>query len=139
MFKRLLLYYTVQTPQDIIYKETFRSWMSEKKLQVHILVDTPDSSWANEKTDAPVLLEDIEIDPNNSAAAISGPAEMIKASVLKFLQRGLRPQDIYVTLYRNMSCGLGKCGHCGVGRFYVCKDGPVFNYDQIREANDIWD
>jgi len=39
---------------------------------------------------------------------------------------------------KNMSCGMGMCGHCRIGTYYVCKDGPVFTYDQIRDFPDAW-
>ena len=57
---------------------------------------------------------------------------MMHFTVLKLLERGYRPENIYLSLERNMSCGVGKCGHCRMGRYYVCKDGPVFTYTPSR-------
>ena len=33
---------------------------------------------------------------------------------------------------RNMKCAVGFCGHCQYGPHFICKDGPVFRYEQIR-------
>ncbi|MFW6190773.1 MAG: hypothetical protein ACOC49_03910 [Candidatus Bipolaricaulota bacterium] len=38
-----------------------------------------------------------------------------------------------------MSCGIGMCGHCQLGQYYVCKDGPVFTYDQVKGIPDLWE
>ena len=68
-----------------------------------------------------------------------GPPLMMRFTALKLLQRGYRPKNIYLSLERNMSCGIGKCGHCRLGRYYVCKDGPVFSYHQIQSNPRLWD
>jgi len=54
------------------------------------------------------------------------------------LEMGFKEEDIYLSMEKNMSCGLGKCGHCMMGDYFVCKDGPVFSYDEIKNYPDIW-
>jgi NAD(P)H-flavin reductase len=58
---------------------------------------------------------------------------------LKLLEFGFADKDIYLSMEKNMSCGIGKCGHCMLGKYYVCKDGPVFTYDQVKGYPKIWD
>jgi len=55
------------------------------------------------------------------------------------LDLGFKEENIYLSMEKNMSCGLGKCGHCRIGKYYVCKDGPVFSYDKLKDIPDIWD
>jgi NAD(P)H-flavin reductase len=138
-FKSLILYYSAKTPKEIIYKEAFKSWMHEEDFQVLRSVEAPDSSWAEYEGEASVLLDGLKADLNNSTIIISGPSRTMKLSVSKLIQSGCNPENIYLSVHRNMSCGLGKCGHCSLGKFYVCKDGPIFNYDQIKDVVDIWD
>lgn len=89
----------------------------------------------------PEILEPafLECNPDNGVAVICGPPVMMRFTVDKLLERGYRPQDIYLSLERNMSCGVGKCGHCRMGRYHVCIDGPVFSYDKINANPRLWD
>ena len=50
-----------------------------------------------------------------------------------------KPENIHLSMEKNMSCGIGKCGHCRIGPYYACKDGPVFTYDKLKELPNIWD
>ena len=68
-----------------------------------------------------------------------GPSVMMKFSTLKLLEFGFSPEQIYLSMEKNMSCGVGKCGHCMMGKYYVCKDGPVFTYEQVKGHPEIWD
>ena len=61
---------------------------------------------------------------------------MIKFTVIALEKMGFAPENIVTTLENRMKCGLGKCGRCNIGSVYVCKDGPVFTYDQIKKMPD---
>ena len=138
-FKRVILCYGAKTPQDIIYKDQFAGWMNNKNLEVYRSVDKADSSWKESTGVVPVLLDKVKVDLANSVAVVCGPPIMMKFVTLKLLQLGYAPQNIYLSMEKNMSCGLGKCGHCGIGRYYVCQDGPVFTYEQLKDNHEIWD
>jgi len=136
-FRKIILCYGAKTPKDIIYKNQFEKW---KKAGVKILrsVDKKDKTWRETEGVVTVLLDKIKIDKKNTVAIICGPPVMMKFATLKCLDLGIKDNSIYLSLERNMSCGLGKCGHCAMGPFFVCKDGPVFKYSQIRTIPDIW-
>ncbi|MDD5237207.1 MAG: oxidoreductase, partial [Candidatus Omnitrophica bacterium] len=85
------------------------------------------------------ILNDLPLDLKKAVGVVCGPPIMMKFVTLKLLELGFKPQDIYLSMEKNMSCGLGKCGHCRLGKFYVCKDGPVFAYEDIKNMHDIWD
>ena len=138
-FKRLILCYGAKTPQDIIYKEAFTRWMKDDKIEAYRTVDKADSSWEEDEGVVTVLLDKFRTDLKNTVAVVCGPPVMMKFATLKLLQLGFNSEDIYLSMEKNMSCGLGKCGHCGIGRFYVCKDGPVFAYEQIKDVFEVWD
>ena len=46
---------------------------------------------------------------------------------------GFEETQVYTTMELRMKCGIGKCGRCNIGSKYVCKDGPVFRFDQLDE------
>jgi len=138
-FKRIILCYGSKTPQDVIYKSIFTSWMKDKNLEIYRSVDKKDSSWKETEGVVTVLLDKFSVNLNNCAAVVCGPPIMMKFATMKLLNLGHKPENIYLSMEKNMSCGLGKCGHCAIGKFYVCQDGPVFTYDQIKENHEIWD
>lgn len=138
-FKRIILCYGSKTPQDIVYKDAFSDWMKNKDLEIYRSVDKADPSWKETEGVVTVLLDKFSVDLDKSAAVVCGPPVMMKFATLKLLKLGHKPQDIYLSMEKNMSCGLGKCGHCGIGRFYVCQDGPVFTYEQLKDNHEIWD
>lgn len=75
----------------------------------------------------------------NAVSVVCGPPIMMKFVTFKLIEKGFTQDKIYLSMEKNMSCGLGKCGHCRLGNFYACKDGPVFTYDKIKDYPNIWD
>ena len=87
---------------------------------------------------ANLTLDDVDMDIKNSVAVVCGPPIMMKFGTIKLLEMGYPEHDIYLSMEKNMSCGLGKCGHCMMGEYLVCKDGPVFTYNEIKDQPHIW-
>jgi len=107
-------------------------------LEILRSVDKAAPGWNETEGLVTVLLDKIEINLKNSVAVVCGPPIMMKFGTLKLMDLGYQPENIYLSMEKNMSCGLGKCGHCALGKYYVCKDGPVFRYDMIKDVPDIW-
>jgi len=135
-YKKVVLCYGAKTPGDILYRKSFPEW--KKKIEMHLTVDKKDSSWEGEEGVVTVLLDKVKVDLKNSVAVVCGPPIMMRFVTLKVLQMGYKPEDIYLSMERNMSCGVGKCGHCMLGKYYVCKDGPVFTWEQVKDIPDVW-
>jgi NAD(P)H-flavin reductase len=136
--KKVILCYGSKTPEDCIYKPYIEVLRNTPKFQVLRSVDVPDETWTESVGVATVLLDQVKVDIPNSIAVVCGPPVMMKYGTLKLLEMGYPEHGIYLSMEKNMSCGLGKCGHCMMGKFFVCKDGPVFTYDEIKEQPDIW-
>jgi NAD(P)H-flavin reductase len=136
--KKVILCYGSKTPEDCIYKPYIEVLRNTPKFQVLRSVDVPDETWTESVGVATVLLDQVKVDIPNSVAVVCGPPVMMKYGTLKLLEMGYPEQGIYLSMEKNMSCGLGKCGHCMMGKYFVCKDGPVFTYDEIKEQPDIW-
>jgi NAD(P)H-flavin reductase len=137
-FKKVILCYGAKTPEDCIYKPFVDQLRKVEKFEVYRSVDRADATWNEKEGVVTKLLDDIQIDVQNSVAIVCGPPVMMKYGTFKLLEMGYPEADIYLSMEKNMSCGLGKCGHCMMGKYYVCKDGPVFTYDEIKEQPDIW-
>lgn len=137
-YKKVYIKYGARTPADRIFKKEIDEWAEKERVDVDCTVDVGDETWRGKVGLVTTLLEGLEIDLKNSVAVVCGPPIMMKFVTLKLLDVGYQPKDIYLSMEKNMSCGLGKCGHCALGRFYVCKDGPVFSYDVIKDIPEIW-
>lgn len=136
-YPRVLMLYGCKTPRDMLYKGAFGGWGDE--LEIHKTADKADSSWDGREGLVTGLFEDIEVDVKKCVAVVVGPPVMMKFSSLELSGMGISDDRIIVSLEKNMSCGFGKCRHCLVGPYYVCKDGPVFEYGEIKDLPDVWD
>jgi sulfite reductase subunit B len=136
-FKKVLLRYGARTPTDTLYKNLLGKWA--KTIDVLTTVDTADKGYKGNVGLVTTILKDFPIDTKQAISIVCGPPIMMKFTTLKLLNLGFKPENIYLSMEKNMSCGLGKCGHCRIGKYYVCKDGPVFTYDKLKDIPAIWD
>ncbi len=136
--KKVTFCYGSKTPQECIYEPYIDELRAIPKFEVMRSVDKADGSWTEEVGVVTVLLDKININIEDSVAVVVGPPIMMKFGVQKLLEMGYPENKIYLSMEKNMSCGLGKCGHCMMGEYFVCKDGPVFSYDEIKGRPDIW-
>jgi NAD(P)H-flavin reductase len=106
--------------------------------QCHRTVDVADESWDGHVGVVTTLLDKVNFTLANAVVVVCGPPVMMKFGTLKLLQMGFDPNDIYLSMEKNMSCGYGKCGHCMLGDTLVCKDGPVYTYEEVKNFDHIW-
>ena len=135
---KVILCYGSKTPSDCIYKPLFDRLNSTDKFEAYRTVDKADEEWNGSVGVATTLLNKIRINMENSVAVVCGPPVMMKFGTIRLLELGYRDEQIYLSMEKNMSCGLGKCGHCMMGEFFVCRDGPVFTYKEIKHNPEIW-
>jgi len=136
--ERVILCYGSKTPADCIYKPLFNRLNNTSKFETYRTVDKPDEGWNESVGLVTNLLSKIDIDLKNSIAVVCGPPIMMKFGTIRLLEMGYKDDEIYLSMEKNMSCGLGKCGHCMMGEYFVCKDGPVFIYSEIKDRPEIW-
>ncbi|MCK4393530.1 FAD/NAD(P)-binding protein [Candidatus Bipolaricaulota bacterium] len=138
--KSVVCRFGARTPDDFIYKEAiFGPWQEIEGVDMKLTVDKADDNWKGNVGVVTTICNEQDVDVSNTVAVICGPPIMMKFATLKMLEFGFKPTQIYLSMEKNMSCGFGKCGHCMIGKYYVCKDGPVFTYEQIKDYPNIWD
>ncbi|MCK7528467.1 MAG: hypothetical protein MZV64_68315 [Ignavibacteriales bacterium] len=127
--------YGARTVSDLVYKQEIEEWKSMKDVKTIVTVDPggETSGWKGEIGFMPAIVEKVAPSSENSVAIICGPPIMIKYTLPVMLKLGFMKENILTTLENRMKCGLGKCGRCNIGSVYVCKDGPVFSYQQLKE------
>lgn len=130
-FGRVFLLYGARTPDDMLYTDEFASW-EENDIQVYQTVDRADESWKGHVGVVPMLFYRLRLDPKKTTVLTCGPEIMIHFVIYEALARRIPKERIYVSMERNMKCGVGFCGHCQFGPTFVCKEGPVFSYAAIE-------
>ncbi|MFC1794727.1 FAD/NAD(P)-binding protein [Planctomycetota bacterium] len=128
-FKNVILMYGAKNPDDMLFKYELLNLIDRADVKCLLTVDKDESGiWKTHIGVVPTLFDQVEIDPNDTYAAICGPEIMFKFVLDELLQRNFPKDRILMSLERNMQCGVGKCGHCMVGYKYTCLDGPIFTY-----------
>jgi sulfhydrogenase subunit gamma (sulfur reductase) len=125
--------YGARSPQDLVYKKELKEWEERPDVDFHVTVDVGDTTWDGPVGFVPPFLKQINPPPKNKVAFTCGPPIMIKLVVQALEEMGYADADIVTTLEMKMKCGVGKCGRCNIGDKYICRDGPVFTYEQLRE------
>lgn len=138
-YNKIVVRYGAKTPKDIVYKSSIPEWAKKDKVDFVTTVDLGDETWKGNVGIVTTIVKDLPVDLNNSVSIVCGPPIMMKFTTFKLLDIGYHPKDIYLSMEKNMSCGIGKCGHCRIDKFYVCQHGPVFKYEQIKDAHELWD
>jgi sulfhydrogenase subunit gamma (sulfur reductase) len=133
-FKDVTIIYGARTVNDLVYKHELKEWEERADVNLVTTVDpggeTPE--WKGQIGFVPTVLDRLAPDCENTIAIVCGPPVMIKFTFPVLTKLGFKDEDIFTTLENRMKCGFGKCGRCNVGTVFVCKDGPVFTYAQLK-------
>ena len=132
-YGKVVLLYGARTPKDILYIREVETWRSRLDLEIHVTVDRAVGDWHGNVGVVTTLIGKAPFDHLNCTAMVCGPEIMMRFTALELIRRGVPSQDIYVSMERNMKCGIGLCGHCQIGPRFVCKDGPVYKYNEVKD------
>ncbi len=132
-FREITIIYGARMPGLLLYKEELTQWQEKGEVKIVVTVDQGDKDWKGKVGLVPNVLEEVAPSSENTYAVICGPPIMIKFTFPKLVALRFPNERIYTSLERRMKCGIGKCGRCNIGHLYVCKDGPVFSYEQLEK------
>jgi NAD(P)H-flavin reductase len=131
-FGKFVLLYGTRGPSDILYFRQLEDWRARFDFDVHVTVDRAFGPWKGNVGVVTTLIPKAHFDPLNTVALICGPEVMMRFTILELLKKGIPEDKIFISMERNMKCGIGLCGHCQFGPHIVCRDGPVFPYSVVR-------
>ncbi len=140
------LLHGAREPGDIIFKQEFSRWLAGGAVKIGLTADNPGGGTARVDEDLKVnirsglitgLIGPLRIDPARTVAFICGPEIMMRFSARELMLKGMAGADIHVSVERRMKCGTGHCGHCQIGPWFACMDGPVFTYGQLKGLPDV--
>lgn len=127
------LLYGARGPQELLFQEDLLRWRESGDVNLHVTVDRADEQWRGRVGVVTTLFGLLPpLDPARTVVVIIGPPVMFKFVVLEVLARRIAQRNVYCSLERRMKCGVGKCGHCQANNVYVCLEGPVFKYGQLK-------
>lgn len=136
-FGRVDIVYGSRSREDLVeYREITEEWMHEENFHVHLTIDREQEGWDGHVGFVPNYVKELDFKPENTCVLICGPPIMIKFTLPGLIELGFDKTQIFTTMELRMKCGIGKCGRCNIGNKYVCKDGPVFRFDQLDELPD---
>ena len=132
-YGKITCVYGARSAGELLYKEELKAWESSPDIDLHLCVDKLGAdAWPKTEGLVPNVLKQVVPSAKNAIALVCGPPIMIRFTHPVLEALGFKPDDVFLSLENRMKCGIGKCGHCNLGPKYVCKDGPVFSYSQLK-------
>ena len=131
-FGRLVICYGAKSDDELLFTDEIAQWEEDPTIDFHVTVDRGSVEWTGNTGVITTLIPGLALDLPNTVACVCGPPVMYRFVLMALKSRGLPEQNIYMSLERRMKCGVGKCGHCQINHSYVCQDGPVYHYPDIR-------
>ena len=131
-YGKVVLLFGSRTPEDILFRHELEEWRRRLDVEIQVTVDTAADDWYGNVGVVTTLIPHATFDPRNTIAYVCGPEIMMRFGAAALRDAGVEDKCMYLSMERNMKCGIGLCGHCQIGPVFVCKDGPVFRNDKLR-------
>lgn len=136
--KRLSIRYGARCTEELLFRDQYDKWAADEKVDFTCTIDNPQEGWTGRTGVVTTLLKNLDIDKSNCYAFVCGPSVMLKFTTFSLIEEGLKSDQIYLSMNRRMSCGMGLCGRCNIGPYYLCKDGPDMNYALIEDYPNVF-
>lgn len=136
-FNNISILYGARTPEDILFHEEVAQWRTRFDIDVQVTVDHATGNWKGKVGVVPKLIASGGFARETTVAYMCGPEIMMHYTIKALQERGVTNDRIFLSMERNMKCGVGLCGHCQWGAAFICRDGPVFRYDQVESVFSI--
>ncbi|MEN8113854.1 MAG: FAD/NAD(P)-binding protein [Actinomycetota bacterium] len=133
-YQNVTLLYGARSANELLFADELQEWRGRFDLDVLITVDHGDRTWRGPVGVVTSLIRRASFDPESAIALICGPEIMMRFTIQELERKGMTSDRLYVSMERNMKCGIGLCGHCQLGKFFVCKDGPVLSCAEMTDV-----
>jgi NAD(P)H-flavin reductase len=136
-YGEVTLLYGGRTPDDLLFRRELEALRRRGDLGLGVTVDGAGQAWEGSVGVVPKLIATANFDPGSTVALVCGPEIMMRFSAAALLERGIAPERIHLSMERNMQCAVGHCGHCQLGPTLVCRDGPIYRYDELAALLEV--
>jgi NAD(P)H-flavin reductase len=137
MYRRVLVLVGARGPEHMLFRRELETWMHwmqfQRRVETHLAVDVADDTWPYTEGVVTTLFPKANIDPKATTVFTAGPEIMMWFAARGLLEMGVPERRLWLTMERNMHCAVRLCGHCQLGPYFVCADGPVFRWDEVGE------
>ncbi len=137
-FGKVHILFGCKEPKEMLFSDELEEWNRRTDLHYACTVDRAAPDWAGNVGVITTLIPGVDIEPSRTFAAVVGPPIMYNFVIKELLAKGIPEPQILLSFERNMKCGNGKCGRCQLQNLYVCQDGPVLNYKQIKNLSEAF-
>lgn len=141
-YGRIIVVYGAKNPALLLFRDDLEKWDADPRIELSVIVDEPDEHWKGSSGVVTLPIRDLQLeDPRETRAVVVGPPVMYKFVAMELFKKGFTEDRIFFSLERRFRCGVGKCGHCQLNDLYVCQDGPVFRYSDLKgrsESIEVW-
>ncbi|MCP4712863.1 MAG: oxidoreductase [Planctomycetes bacterium] len=137
-FPKIIIKYGAREPDELLYTGEWKKWKKHSNVEFSETVDIAKDGWKGHVGVVTTIMDDVDLDPKKAYAVSCGPPIMLKFVTQKCLELGFKSDHIYLSMNRKMSCGMGTCGRCNIGPYYLCKDGPDMCYDKIKDYEHVF-
>lgn len=131
---RVSIKYGARSPEELCFRRQHAEWAARRGVDFVPTIDRPASGWSGRVGLVTTLLDGMDVDAKEACAVCCGPEVMLKFVARKLIDVGFAPERVYLSMNRNMTCGMGICGRCNVGSLYLCKDGPDLSYAEVQHV-----
>jgi len=131
-FGRISIVQGVKHAEDMIWRERYAEWSAHPDVQVLLAAEHGGVLWPWHVGLVTELFDQAVVEPSRTIVMMCGPEGMMRAAAKGLMQRGIAPAEIYLSMERNMQCGVGHCGHCQFGGSFICRNGPVYRYSEVQ-------
>lgn len=135
-YGRIILLYGTRSPEEILFRRELESWRRRLDMEIEVTVDHAMGDWRGHVGVVTTLISRASLDPHRALALVCGPEIMMRFAIAALRDAKVADEAIHLSMERNMKCAVGLCGHCQFGSVLVCRDGPVFRYDRLRDL--LW-
>jgi len=137
-YQKISILYGCKTPKERMYQDELTKIKAMgSNIEFLETVDHADTDWTGNQGVITTLIPKVKFDPAKTIAVIVGPPIMYKFVLISLMEKDIPKKNIYMSLERRMKCGVGKCGHCQMDGVYVCQEGPVFNYEDVYQKEEV--
>ncbi|OGF45559.1 MAG: oxidoreductase [Candidatus Firestonebacteria bacterium RIFOXYC2_FULL_39_67] len=131
-FGKVTILLGCKEPSQLLYMDEIEKWSKLTDVAFRCTVDKGAPDWKGNVGLITELIPGVDIDVKQTYSIVCGPPIMYKFVLLKLMEKNIPENQILLSLERRMKCGVGKCGHCQINKYYCCQDGPVFSYDKLK-------
>lgn len=136
-YKSLKILQGVKHSHDFIFYNRYQQWYQVPKTEVIIAADKADLTWPWRTGRVTDMIASLDIHADNSIVMMCGPEIMMRTAIAGFVKKNIPENNLYLSMERNMECAVGHCGHCQYGGLFICKNGPVFSFPEIKNLFNV--